>query len=115
MKARMEVTLDTIWTNQVTASVECELDNPHVLTSQMLAEMMTHRLKCLVGEIRHANERAALEIGREEVATGGTSFRSQAETLSGEPERERQAYEEMRRRQREDPEPVRDEVRDRDS
>lgn len=104
MKARMEVTLDTIWTNQVTASVECELDNPHVLSAQHLAEMMVHRLKYLVGEIREANVRAIPDIESldeerpvEERPAGERHARTaQHETLAGESERERQAYEDMR-------------------
>lgn len=100
MKARMEVTLDTIWTNQVTASVECELDNPHVLSAQHLAEMMVHRLKFLVSEIRDANERAvpdldAMEVGRP-AGDRHEPRPAQVPTLSGEPERERQAYEDMK-------------------
>lgn len=99
MKARLEVATDTIWTNAVVASVECELDTPHVLTAQMLAEMMVHRLNYLVEEIRHANERAALELraGGGRTEEGRADVPRPAMELSGEPERERQAYEEMRK------------------
>lgn len=93
MKARMEVTLDTTWTNQVVCIVECELDNPHTVTSQMLAEMMVVRLGYMAAEIRHANERGAAELQ--------APIDHERSALAGEPERERQAYEEIRR-QRED-------------
>lgn len=97
MKARLEVATDTIWTNAVVASVECELDTPHVLTAQMLAEMMVHRLNYLVEEIRHANERAALQLqmaARDDEKRDRPPIPEQ-QAAGGEPERERQAYEEM--------------------
>lgn len=99
MKAKMEVTLDTIWTNQVTASVECEFDNPHVVTAEHLAEMMVHRLKFMVEEIREANRRAIPAL--DELQEPRPRLPAQVDPLSGEPERERQAYEEMRAKKNE--------------
>lgn len=90
MKARLQVTLDTTWTNQVMASVECEFDNPHSPTARALSELMVQRLKLLSEEIRHANERTIPDLLDESRA-------------GSEGDREQRAHEDLRReRERED-------------
>jgi hypothetical protein len=84
----MEITMDTVWANQVLVRVETQLDTPHVLTAAMLGELMVNRLKLLVEEVRHANERAAPDYISHRDAVAETA-------LTAEANRERAEYDQM--------------------
>lgn len=62
MQAKMETKLETTWGNQVAVSLECALDNPHVLTTEELSDVMVWTLGKLVAAVREKNEETILNL-----------------------------------------------------